>query len=186
MARTVNDLDMETWSEIIDDKRSNPDRARVMLRSHTEWLGRAKSRTSISTSYGKVFTVDGDEPPSLLGEGLAPKAVEYLLHALGACLVVGIAYNAAARGIDVQHAEIDLEGDIDLQGFLGISSEVRPGYQAMRLKCRVEARASEEEIKDLWTYVQRTSPVLDAMSKGVPISTSLEVKTRDANRSYMA
>ncbi|HWQ19876.1 MAG TPA: OsmC family protein, partial [Methanotrichaceae archaeon] len=82
-------------------------------------------------------------------------------------------YNAMARGISLQKVSIDLKGDIDLRGFLGISPEVRPGYQKMCVSCQVKSDASREELEDLWAYVQRTSPVLDVISSGVPVSVSL-------------
>lgn len=173
MARIINGLDVDRWLSIIDSDRDDPGKARVTLRASTRWNGRARSCTEISTSCGKSFEVHGDEPRSLLGECLAPKAVEYLLHALGACLAVGLAYNASARSIVLHQVKIDLEGDIDLRGFLGISSEIRPGYQKIRIRCQIKADASREEVDDLWAYAQRTSPVLDVVSRGVPVSLSL-------------
>ena len=110
----------------------------------------------------------------LLGENHAPNAVEAVLHALASCLSVGFAYNAAAQGIKVEKLEFELEGDIDLHGFLGLSDKVRPGYQNIRLKCLVSADATKEKISELWQYVQKTSPVFDIARNQVPIT--VEVK----------
>lgn len=67
-----------------------------------------------------------DEPPVLLGENRAPNTVEYVLHALAACVAGTIVYHAAARGIALDGVETTIEGDLDLQGFLGLDSSVRP------------------------------------------------------------
>jgi len=72
--------------------------------------------------------------------------------------------------------EYELEGDIDLRNFLGISSEERPGFSEIRARARVKARAAiEEELKNLCTYVQETSPVRDVLANTVPVKTTLEV-----------
>ena len=67
-----------------------------------------------------------------------------------------------------------LEGDIDLQGFLGLSDRVRPGYQNIRLGCRMKSDAPREKLEELWEYVQRTSPVLDIVRNPVPVSLTIE------------
>ncbi|MCX9082277.1 MAG: OsmC family protein, partial [Candidatus Methanoperedens sp.] len=67
-----------------------------------------------------------------------------------------------------------LEGDVDLQGFLGISESVRPGYQNIRVNYRVKSDAPREKIEELCDYVQKTSPVLDIVHNGVPVTVTLE------------
>jgi uncharacterized OsmC-like protein len=115
----------------------------------------------------------GDEPGVLLGGNAGPNAVEASLHALASCLSVGFIYNAAAMGIEVSSLEFDLEGDIDLQGFLGLSEVVRPGYSGIRIKYRVRADAPRDKLEELCDYVQRTSPVLDIIRNPVPVSIDL-------------
>jgi uncharacterized OsmC-like protein len=118
--------------------------------------------------------LEGDEPPVLLGNNAGPNAVEAVLHALAACLSVGFIYNAAAQGIHVQSLSFRLEGDIDLHGFLGLSEEVRPGYEGIRLSYRVKSDAPREKIEALCEYVKKTSPVLDIIRNPVPVSITLE------------
>jgi uncharacterized OsmC-like protein len=67
--------------------------------------------------------------------------VEAVLHALASCLAVGFIYNAAAQGINVESLSFDLEGDLDLRAFLGLSDQVRPGYENIRLTYRVKSDA---------------------------------------------
>jgi uncharacterized OsmC-like protein len=70
----------------------------------------------------------------------------------------------------------ELEGDIDLRNFLGISQEERPGFSEIRAVAHVKAvGASEAELKQLCSYVQETSPVRDVLANGVPVKTTLEV-----------
>jgi uncharacterized OsmC-like protein len=72
--------------------------------------------------------------------------------------------------------EYELEGDIDVRNFLGISDEERPGFTEIRARARIKARgATEAELKELCSYVQQTSPVRDVLANGVPVTTSIEV-----------
>lgn len=141
------------------------------------------SRTKIQGFHGagaedasrtSPFVLEGDEPPVLLGANAGPNAVETVLSALASCLTVGFVYNAAARGIRVESLTFSMEGDIDLQGFLGLSDRVRPGYRNIRLGCRVKSDAPREALEELWTHVQRTSPVLDIVQNPVPVSLTME------------
>ena len=80
----------------------------------------------------------------LLGRNLGPNAVELLLASLGFCYSVGYVANAAARGIELEEMEYELEGDIDLRNILGISDEERPGFTEIRARARVKARGATE------------------------------------------
>jgi len=109
----------------------------------------------------------------LLGENHGPNAVEAILHALASCLAVGFVYNAAVQGITVESLEFDIEGELDLHGFLGLSEDVRAGYDNIEIKYRVKADAPREKLIELCYYVQKTSPVLDIIRNPVPVSVSL-------------
>lgn len=109
----------------------------------------------------------------LLGGNAGPNAVEAILHALASCLSVGFVYNAAAQGITVESLNSNVEGDLDLQGFLGLSQDVRPGFENIRLTYRVKSDAPREKIEALCDYVQRTSPVLDMLRNPVPVTVTL-------------
>jgi uncharacterized OsmC-like protein len=179
---TLNSVDLDQLTATINLIRENPEIARFQFRAHTDWLEGAHSRTTIQHFYGagqedesrsEPFTLEGDEPPVLLGSNRAPNAVEAVLHALASCLAVGFAYNAAARGIRVESLSFAMEGDLDLHGFLGLSNEVRPGYEGIRVRYRVEADAPREKIEELCAYVQRTSPVLDVLRNPVPVRVEL-------------
>jgi uncharacterized OsmC-like protein len=117
--------------------------------------------------------MEGDEPPVLLGQNAGPNAVEAVLHALASCLAVGFVYNAAAQGIRVEALSFDLEGELDLRAFLGLTDTVRAGYESIRLTYHVTADAPREKLVELCDYVQRTSPVLDIIRNPVPVTIRL-------------
>lgn len=174
-----NGVDVTQLVQTVEAITADPSLAAFRFRASNTWLGGGHSRTSIGGFYGagtedssreKPFVLEGDEPPVLLGENTAPNAVEAILHALGSCLAVGISYNAAAKGIELRGLEFDLEGELDLHGFLGLSDDVRPGYSDIRVTCRVDSDAPAEQIDELCAYAQRTSPVLDILRNPVNVT----------------
>jgi uncharacterized OsmC-like protein len=176
---TRNGVNVTQLVETIGAIQNDPTLATFRFRATNNWLGGGRSRTTIGgfwgagqedTSREASFTLDGDEPPVLLGQNVAPNAVEAVLHALASCLTVGFVYNAAAQGIEVRSLEFDLEGELDLHGFLGLSEQTRAGYQGITVSYRVDADATPEQIDDLCRYVQRTSPVLDIISNPVSVT----------------
>jgi len=182
-ASTLNGVNVEQLVQTINAIKANPDLARFQFRSHTEWTGGGQSRTTIRSFYGasqedtsrsKPFTLVGDEPPVLLGHNAGPNAVELVLTSLANCLGVGFIYNAAAQGIKVESLEFSLEGDLDLRAFLGVTEEVRPGYEGIQVKYRVKADAPRERLETLCEYVQKTSPVLDIVRNPVPVTVTME------------
>jgi uncharacterized OsmC-like protein len=180
----TNGVNVEQLVGTINAIKENPDLARFQFRATNKWVRGGHSRTTIQGFYGagsedgsrpQPFVLEGDEPPVLLGANAGPNAVEAILHALASCLSVGFIYNAAAQGIHVEALEFDLEGDLDLQAFLGLSEDVRPGYETIRLAYRVKSDAPRERLEALCDYVQKTSPVLDIIRNPVPVSISLEM-----------
>jgi uncharacterized OsmC-like protein len=181
--RTLNGVDLEQLTGTIEAVKNDPEIARFQFRAHTDWVEGGHTRTRIQGFFGagqedssrdEAFVLEGDEPPVLLGGNAGPNAVEAVLHALASCLAVGFVYNAAAQDIAVEELEFDLEGDLDLRAFLGLSEEVRPGYEEIRVAYRVRADAPREKVEELCSYVQRTSPVLDLLRNPVPVSIRLQ------------
>ena len=175
---TLNGVDLEQLEQTIGAIKDEPELARFRFRARSEWQDGARTRTEIQGFHGaggeddsrdEPFVLEGDEPPVLLGTNQAPNAVEAVLHALASCLAVGFVYNAAAKGIEVRSLEFDLEGDLDLHGFLGLSDEVRAGYDDVRLTYRVDCDADAGTVDELCAYVQRTSPVLDILRNPVNV-----------------
>ena len=178
----TNGVNVDQLVATVNAIQKNPDLARFQFRAHNEWIGGGHSRTKIQRFYGagqedqsrsRPFILEGDEPPVLLGGNAGANAVEAVLHALASCLAVGFIYNAAARGIHVESLSFDLEGDLDLRAFLGLSKEMRPGYEGIRLTYRVKSDAPRKKIEELCEYVQKTSPVLDIIRNPVPVTVTL-------------
>lgn len=179
----VNGVNVDQLVATVNAIKQNPDLARFQFRAHNEWLDGGHSRTMIQGFYGAgqedtsrttPFVVEGDEPPVLLSDNAGPNAVEAVLHALASCLAVGFIYNAAAWGIEIESLKFDMEGDLDLRAFLGLSEEVRPGYEGIRLSYQVKSNAPREKIVELCNYVQKTSPVLDILRNPVPVTVGLK------------
>lgn len=179
----LNGVNVDQLVDTINLIKDQPQLAKFKFRATTAWVKGGHSRTSIQSFYGagledtsrtKAFVLEGDEPPVLLGDNSGPNAVETVLHALTSCITVGFVYNAAAQGIKVEELEFDVEGDVDLHNFLGLSDKVRPGYENIRLSYRVKADAPEEKLQELDAYVQQTSPVLDILRNPVPVSVRME------------
>lgn len=183
MNKMLNGINVDQLVATINAIKENPDIARFQFRSKTEWINGGRSRTSIQGFFGagsedvsrkKPFIVEGDEPSVLLGSDTAPNAVEAVLGSIGSCLAVGFVYNAAARGIKIRSLNFSIEGDIDLHGFLGLSESIRPGFQNISICYRINSDAPREKIEELCDHVQRTSPVLDIIRNGLPVSITLE------------
>jgi uncharacterized OsmC-like protein len=178
----LNGVDVAQLTDTIAAIENDPALARFQFQAHTVWEGGGRCRTRIHSfqhagnrddSRSLPFILEGDEPPVLLGENTAPNAVETVLHALTSCLSVGFIYNAAAKGIAVRSLDFDVEGDLDLRGFLGLDETVRPGYNQIRVSYRVDADAPREALEELCEYTQRTSPVMDLLRNPVDVSVSM-------------
>lgn len=183
VSKQVNGIDVEQLKQTIGAIEERPELSRFTFRAKSAWTGGTRSRTTVQGFYGagqeddsraRPLEMEGDEPPVLLGTNAAPNAVEAILHALASCLSVGFVVNAAARGIEVESLDFDLEGELDLQSFLGLSHDARPGYAGIDVRYRVKADAPREQIEELCSYVQRTSPVMDVLTNPVPVRVRLE------------
>lgn len=178
----LNGVDVTSLVATVNAVKSQLEIARFQFRARNTWQSGGYSQTTIQSFYGAgkeddtrpaPFMIPGDEPPVLLGTNKAPNAVELVLSAIASCLAVGVAYNGAAQGIRIDRLEFDLEGDLDLQGFLGLSSSVRPGFNDIRVKVTAESDAPRAKLDELLAYVQQTSPVLDIVRNPVPVSVTL-------------
>jgi uncharacterized OsmC-like protein len=179
---TRNGVDVEQLDEAIETISDNPAVGKFRFFAETEWGDALQCTTAIDhfdqggdRIQTREFHIEGDEPEQILGDRSAPNAVELLLAALGSCLSVGYAANAAAMDIELRDLRFEMEGDLDLRGFLGISDDTRPGYESVTCRTHIDADASEEELEELRERVEATSPLLDNLTHEVPLETELVV-----------
>jgi len=178
---SVNGVNVEELFGTIDAVKKAPVIAKFRFRAGNQWMEGGHNRTTITNFYGtqqdherrKPFVLDADEPPLLLGRDLGPNPVEYLLTALAACVTSSIVYHAAAKGITIRSMESRIEGDIDLQGFLGIRDDVPRGYQEIRMVVDIDADAPPEKLEEIVQLGPTYSPVFDTVTRAVPVSVTL-------------
>ena len=172
-----NGVDTATLFATLDAVKANPDLANFQFRASNRWVSGTHSRSTIHGFYGTgqelthrhASSIDADHPEVLVGQDNAPTPAEHLLHALAACLTSGIANIAAARGIHLTSVESTVEGDINLLGILGLSDDVRNGYQQIRVNFRLEGD-DPERLRSVVEQSQLRSAVYDVLTNGVPVS----------------
>jgi uncharacterized OsmC-like protein len=174
----VNGVNITALSQTVEAVKVNPVVAQFRFTVKNEWLEGPHNRSIINGFHGALqdieraqsFQLHADEHPILLGHDQGPNAGEYLLHALAACVTSTLIFHAAARGIVIEEVESKVEGDIDLRGFLGTDKSVRNGFQNIRMSFDISADVSDEEFQELAKLGPTFSPVLDSLTKGVPIT----------------
>ena len=179
-----NGVDTATMFATLDAVSDQPEAGRFQFRATNEWLGGSHNRSTIQGLYGAgqedssrqaPFHLDAGEPPVLLGSNEGPNPAEAYLHALAACLTTSLVYVAAARGVELTRVESRLEGDCDLRGALGLSDEVRNGFEDIKVTFTIEGDADRETLRSLMERARERSFVFDCVNDGVPVS--LEVET---------
>ncbi|MDP6829712.1 MAG: OsmC family protein [Alphaproteobacteria bacterium] len=149
-----------------------PEAAQFKWRTSCEWVNGTHSRSTVSGFFGlgeeqarsKDFTIESDHPEVFAAEDHAATPVEIVLSGLASCLTAGVAAVAQHRGIQLHSVKATLEGDMDLQGILGIDDDVRNGFGNIRVNFTVDADASEDEIKALVAQSQKRSAVFDIVT----------------------
>jgi uncharacterized OsmC-like protein len=172
-----NGVDTATLFATLDAVKANPEIAKFKFRVSNQWVSGTHNRSTIHGFYGagqemahrEPTTFDADHPQILVGADNAPTPAEQLLHALAACLTAGVANIAAARGVNLTSVESTVEGDIDLLGILGLSREVRNGYQQIRVTFRMEGD-DPEKLRSVVEQSRLRSAVYDVVTNGVPVS----------------
>jgi uncharacterized OsmC-like protein len=178
VTKLVNGVDLDRLGTTIEHVSADPTLARFQFRARNQWIDGGHNRTTIKGFYGagqedasrtEPFVLDADEPPLLLGGNQGPNAGEYLLQALAACLTGTIVYHAAARGIVLDGLECAIEGDVDVQGFLGLDETVRPGFQQIRVGFKASGDFDDDQLAEL-EQLASYSPVRDTVSNPVPVA----------------
>lgn len=186
--KMINGVPVNRLFDTIEAVKQNPGLGEFHFRAKSRWVNGGHYMSEIKNFYGagqedtsrsQPFVLHGDEPDVLLGKDNGPNPVEFVLHGLAGCISTTFIYYAAAQGIKIDEVEYNLEGDLDLQGFLGISKKVRPGYQNIRVSFKVKSDATEEKLIELCKLAQLRSPVLNTLTDPVPVNVKME-KTEPA------
>lgn len=178
----MNGVDTPTLFATINAVKGQPELAKFQFRASSRWLKgtHSQSRAEAFTGAGgthphtREFKFDVDHPPVLVGAGEGPAPIEYLLYGLAGCLTAGIANIAAARGVQLTEVTATVEGDIDLRAILGISDEVRNGYQKIRVGFKIKGDAPAEKLRAIVEQSRARSAVFDVLTNGTPVEISVE------------
>lgn len=175
----VNGLDVNAAMSTIAAIKSDPQLAKFQFRARNHWITGGENRSTIrdfwgagaeDTSRTEDFVFTNGEPPVLLGNNEGANPVEFLLHALAGCVTTTTVLHAAAKGITIFELSTELEGEIDVQGLLGLDKTVSPGYQQIRIKMHIVADCSDEELDELLGIAQNHSPVCTTVCRPVPVT----------------
>jgi uncharacterized OsmC-like protein len=178
-----NGVDTATLFATLDAVKQAPEAARFQFRAHNQWVSGTHNRGTIVDFFGvgeertheRSFTFDADHPAVLVGQDQGPTPVEFVLHALAACLTAGLANIAAARRVKLTEVRSTVTGDIDLNGILGLNPDVRNGYQQLTVRFTIKGDAPADTLRELVEQSQARSAVYDILTNQVPVT--IEVDT---------
>ena len=160
---------------------ATPAAAAFTFRADCQWINGTHSRTTVQKFFGigeeqshrQAFVLDTDHPELFAAEDHGVTPPEMVLVGLVGCLTGGIASVAQHRGIQLRSVTATVEGDMDLQGMLGIDPEVRNGFDGIRVRYEIDANATREEIEAVVAQSQKRSVVFDILAN--PTTVAVEV-----------
>jgi uncharacterized OsmC-like protein len=171
----VNGVDLDALTRTVTAIQAQPEAAQFKFRATNRYVHGGLNRSEIKQFYGAMqehrtdtkapFVVENDEPPILLSKDQAPNPAEYVVQALLGCMTTTTVYKAAAQGIEIESIRSQIEGDIDVQGMLGLDSDVRPGFQEIRARLIIKTKGPRDTVRDLHTF----SPIYDTLARPVPV-----------------
>ena len=161
--------------------KSAPEAAKFKWRASCKWQNGTHSETKIEGFHGlgqeqkhrSSFSFDADHPEIFASEDHGITPVEFMLVGLASCLTAGVAAVAQNRGIQLRSVESQIEGKMDIRGILGVDSDVRNGYDDIKVTFKIDADASKEDIEALVAQSQKRSAVYDVITN--PTNVTVEV-----------
>jgi uncharacterized OsmC-like protein len=174
----LNGVNTQILNTAFDSMRNAPERAKVTFSAKSQWNGGFSVTTSCkdfrmggkNIGRNTEYKMQYDYPNQFSGKGKGPTVCEACMGALGACLTQTIAGHATARGIKIDSIDINVEGDLDMRGWTGISTDVRPGAQQLRVKMNIKSdTASKDQINELYEIGKRFSPAFDTLTNGTSV-----------------
>jgi uncharacterized OsmC-like protein len=180
--KTCNGIDVTALRDTAAAIAANPAKGAARFHVRTAWKGGTRSR-SIVNGYAlggefveRRFEIASDEPFELLGTNTAPNPQELLMAAVNACMTVGYVANAALMGVRLSSLEIEMDGTLDLRGFLGLSDDVPAGYRSIDYTVRIAGDGTADQYAAIHEAVMRTSPNYFNMACPIGMKGRLEVQ----------
>jgi uncharacterized OsmC-like protein len=158
-----------------------PEAAQFQWRASCEWVKGTHSRSTVTGFSGlgqdhehrQPYTVDADHPQVFASEDNGATPPEIVLAALASCLTAGVATVATNRGVQLRSVTATIEGGMDLQGILGIDSDVRNGFDGIKVSYAIDADASKADVEAIVAQSQKRSAVFDIVAN--PTTVQVEV-----------
>ncbi len=158
-----------------------PEAAQFTWRAKCEWIKGTHSRSTVEGFFGlgeeqkhrSKYTLEADHPEVFASEDNAATPVEIVLAGLASCLTAGIASVAQMRDIQLRSVTATIEGGMDIQGILGMDSDVRNGFDGIKVTYKIDADATPDEIKAVVAQSQKRSAVFDIVTN--PTNVTVEV-----------
>jgi len=178
-ANRVNGIDLDALTETVAAITEDPAKGMVEFRVRTEWTGQTRSESTVEDytiggqKVERRFKVVADEPFELLGTNSAANPQELLMSAVNACMMVGYVAQAAIRGINLTTCRIEMSGELDLRGFLGIDTSVPNGYREIAYIVTLEGDGTREQFEEIHAAVQATSPNFYNMNQAIRMNGTL-------------
>jgi uncharacterized OsmC-like protein len=155
-----------------------PEAGAFKWRATCDWVNGTHSSSSVESFFGfgeeqprtRKFTFDSDHPELFASQDKGATPVEYVLVGLASCLTAGVASVAQNRDIQLRSVKATLEGDMDIQGILGVDKEVRNGFSGINVNFEIDADASDEDIEALVAQSQKRSAVYDIVTNPTVVS----------------
>src|SRR5215216_2215601 len=181
-----NGVDTPTLLATINVVKDTPELAKFQFRASNRWISGTYSESRVEAFSGAggehahqtQFRYGADHPAVLVGQDRGPTPIEFLLHGLAACITAGIGNIAAARGVTLTSVESQVEGDIDLRGILGLSDQVRNGYERIRITFDITGDGPPEKLRQIVEQSRARSAVYDVLTNGVPVEVAINAYTK--------
>ena len=175
----INGIDLEKLGQTVEQIRNDQTKGFVRFKVATTWKGQTRSETRVKSyvmdgvEIPREFSIVADEPFELLGQNSAPNPQELLMAAFNACIMVGYVANAAVMGVTLKNVEIETEGELNLRGFLGLDSTVKPGYDSIQYKVRMTGNGTRQQYQAIHEQVIKTSPNYFNVAQPIRVNATL-------------
>jgi uncharacterized OsmC-like protein len=180
-ATVNNGVNVQALLDAREALKGAPEATKFRWRASCKWQNGTHSRTTIKEFHGlgqeqthkTEFSFDADHPEIFASEDKGITPIEYVLVGLASCLTAGVAAVAQNRGVQLRSVESKLEGKMDIRGILGMDSDVRNGYDDIKVTFKIDSDAPKKDIEAIVAQSQKRSAVYDIITN--PVNVSVEV-----------